>query len=490
MNEPQADRAVIARARSAPMAPAGEAGSDPSASRGFDAKLARGSIAASVVFVGGAGLTYCAQLAVARAIGPHGYGIYVYVLAWVTVLAYLSALGFDISLLRFVPAYLATRAFGFLRGVIQYASRRVAAVGCGIALTGVAAILAQAGKLPPDFAKTFAVGFALVPILALLWIRAAVVRGFGGVVAALAPDRVVRDGVLLGVIFFASVGAGWRIDAGWAMVVTVLGSAAGLGLVSFAIRQLRPEELESIGLVYDRKNWRRPALPLVAINVAEALMNRIGVMLLGWMVDTKAAGIYAVAFNIAFTVTLPRTAVNALLAPAISDLFVRNNQAVLRAVVAKAASWMLLGAACIALPLSVLAEPILALFGRDFVAGAPALRILLIGQVIAAAAGSQLQLMNMTGHERSAATLLLCSAAVNAAIGTALIRSLGPAGAALAATTALIGWNAAMGLSIRRHLRLFPGVLAAYQRKSHASPGPKAGPRHETFEGGPDTPAA
>jgi O-antigen/teichoic acid export membrane protein len=250
------------------------------------------------------------------------------------------------------------------------------------------------------------------------------------------------------------------------MMATVLGSATGLGLVSLAMRRVRPGAVDGVSPIYDARTWRRTALPLVVIGAAEALMNRTGVMLLGWMVNTRDAGIYALAFNIAFTVALPRTAVNALLAPAISDLFVRDDQAALRVIVAKAASWTLLGAACIALPFLIFAEPLLALFGRDFEAGAPALRILLIGQVIAAAAGSQLPLMTMTGRERSAALLLVSSVAANAAVGAALVGPFGPTGAAVAATLALIGWNAAMGFSIRRHMRFFPGVLAAWPDKA------------------------
>jgi O-antigen/teichoic acid export membrane protein len=384
----------------------------------------------------------------------------------VTVLAYVSALGFDISLMRFVPAYLAPRAFELLRGVIQYARRRVAAVGCGISLAGVVGVLSWPGELRPDLANAFLIGFAVVPILALLWICAAAVRGFGAVVAALAPDRLVRDGVLIVLVLLASWGAGWRIGAPFVMVATLLGSAAGLGLVSLAMRRLRPAAVDAVAPIYDARTWRLAALPLVVIGVAEAVMNRTGVMLLGWIVDTRDAGIYALAFNIALMVILPRIAVNALLAPAISDLFVRNEHRALRAMVAKAASWSLLGAFCMALPLLVLSEPVLSLFGQDFTAGVSALRILLIGQVMAVATGSQLHLMTMTGRERSAAIQLVSSVAANAAIGAMLISHLGLTGAAVAATTALIGWNAAMAVSIRRHLRLLPGVLAGWPDKT------------------------
>jgi O-antigen/teichoic acid export membrane protein len=461
LNYARACHAIILQARSTRWAPGVEAGSASGWSR-----LARGSVAALGVYGAGAAISYCAQLAVARTIGAHGYGIYAYVLAWVTVLAYVAALGFDVSLLRFVSAYLATRAFASLRGVVQYAWRRVAAVGCGIALSGVAVILVRSRGLSPELVDTFLVGFAVVPILALLWVRAAAVRGFGGVISALAPDRVVRDGVLLGLVLLGGAGMGWRIDARWAMAATLLGSMVGLGLVSFATRRLRPDAMDAVAAVYDALTWRRTALPLVVIAVSEALMNRTGVVLLGWLADTREAGIYALAFNIAFAVMLPRMAVNALLAPAISDLFVRDDRAALRSIVARSGLWTLLGAACIALPLLVFAKPVLALFGRDFVAGAAALRILLIGQVITAAAGSQLQLMTMTGRERSAAVQLVSSAAVNVVIGAALVGPFGPAGAALAATTALIGWNAAMGLSSWRHLQLFPGLLANWPNKA------------------------
>ena len=79
-------------------------------------RLARGSIVAFGIHVGGAGLTYCSQLLIARSIGAEGFGIYAYVFAWVTMLAYLAVLGFDVSLLRFIPAYRAQGEWPLLRG--------------------------------------------------------------------------------------------------------------------------------------------------------------------------------------------------------------------------------------------------------------------------------------------------------------------------------------------------------------------------------------
>jgi O-antigen/teichoic acid export membrane protein len=205
--------------------------------------------------------------------------------------------------------------------------------------------------------------------------------------------------------------------------------------------------------------WRNTAVPLVIISAAEALLNRTGVVLLGWFGETREAGIYSLAFNISFLVVLPRAAINTLFAPTISSLFTRKDQVTLQALVTKAASWTLCAASCIALVLAVLAQPILTWFGKDFADGVPALRILLVGQVIVASYGSQLSVMTMTGHERGAAVLLILSTAVNVVASIVFITLLGLTGAAIATTIALIVWNVAMAFFISRHLRLLPGIL-------------------------------
>jgi O-antigen/teichoic acid export membrane protein len=426
-------------------------------------RVARGGVIAFGVYVAGAGLTYCSQLLIARIVGVETYGIYAYVFTWMTVLAYCSALGFDIALLRFVSAYKAEQAWGLLRGVIQYAERRATAVGILIVLIGACLIMIWARGSSPELRNTFLIGFILVPVWALLWIRCSVVRVFGGIVSALAPDRVVRDGMLIGLVALASLGLGWNIDASFVMMATLVSSAVALGFASMGVRRLRPRAIDNVPPAYAARTWRLIILPLVIIEAAEALMNRTGVLVLGWIGHTKDAGIYALAFNIAFLVVLPRTAVNTLFAPTISGLFVRKEQAALQALVTSAASWTLCAGAFIAVTLFVLAEPLLAWFGPGYDAGVPALRILLVGQLIVASAGSQLNVMTMTGHERSAAALLVVCAAANAVVSALLISLFGLTGAAIATTATLIVWNVAMALFIWRRLQLLPGVLPMFR---------------------------
>ena len=433
------------------------------AGRGQSQPLRRASIAALAVYFVGAGLTCMAQLVIARIIGPESYGVYAYVLAWVTMLAYLSTLGFHVSLLRFVPAYQVKEEWALVRGVIQYSQRGAAGTAITVVLVGVCSIVALNGSLRPELALTFLIGIAAVPFLTLHFIVASVVRAFGAITAALAPERIVRDGLLLLIVAAVFWGDLYRLDATLAMGATLFSSIAMLGLVCIFLRRLRPPALDHARPTYTPGDWWRPTLPLTVIMIADNLMSRSAVISLGLVGNTRDAGIFALAFNMAILISLPRMAVATAFAPTVSALFAREDRTGLQTLSANAACLSLLGSACVAIPLILLARPLLAWFGHDFEAGAPILTILALGQVFAAACGPQQHLITMTGHERAGAAILAVCAASSFAGCIFMIRWFGMTGAAFATTAALVGWNVAMGIFIQRGLHLMPGLAASFK---------------------------
>ncbi len=430
--------------------------------------LARSSVLAFGTYIFGAALTYLSQLLIARMVGSTSYGYYAYVLAWMTILAYVAALGFDVSLLRLIPAYCASGQWGLSRGVLRYAERRGLAAGFVMVLAGGLVLRFLGGSLPTEQVHTFVFGLALIPTWALLWMSSSAVRAFGGVVAALAPDRIVRDGGLVVVLGLLTLWRGVKFDASMVMLITVACSMLGLIIVRIALRRWRPREFAEAVPAYAATAWRMTALPLVLISVAEIVLNRTGVLLLGWSGHTVDAGIFALTFNLAMTVMLPRTAVNALFAPMVSTLSARGDRAALQFVVTRTALWTLVSGLCIALPLMVLAEPLLSWFGPDFTRGVAAMRVLLLGQIVASGFGPQMFLMTMTGNERIAAVMLIGSAILNGVFGVLLIGGMGLTGAAIATTAALILWNVAMAVFVWRGLGLVPGPLAHFGMKEEA----------------------
>ena len=94
----------------------------------------------------------------------------------------------------------------------------------------------------------------------------------------------------------------------------------------------------------------------------------------------------------------------------------------------------------------------LRLFGDEFTAAAPLLRILAIGQFINSAMGSAANLLLMTGHERDFRNACIASAIVSIAGGYFAIARLGEMGAAWVSCGTLILINVLAGIMVYRRL--------------------------------------
>jgi O-antigen/teichoic acid export membrane protein len=426
------------------------------------ANVARGGAMAFAILITSAGLTYLSQIIIARIVGATSYGYYAYVLAWTTLLAYVSALGFDVALLRFVSAYRSRENWDLLRGVVRYAQRRVYAASAVLVGLGISILLIGSKKISPELRDTFLVGFPLIPVLALLWVRCAFLRANDLVILPLVSSLIVRDAVLITIVIFAGIALGWRPPAQFVMMAMLIGAGLGLLTASRTTGRLLFLGDQDVEPTYEAKVWRRAAFPLLIIGAVDVLMNRAGVLYLGWIGEIKDAGIFSLAFNIALLVAIPRTALNTLFAPAISRLFDRKDHAQLQELVTKSTILSLGAAVFIAIGLLFTAQFLFGWFGDSFIVGVPALQVLLIGQVIIAGAGSQLPIMTMTGNERAAVVLILIGAAINVAATAILTLWLGMIGAALAGVGSLIIWNILMTIFIWRRLRLLPGLLAIF----------------------------
>lgn len=435
------------------------------------------------VYVAGVGVSYVAQLVLARVLGPREFGVYSYVMAVVTVLAYCSALGLDSALMRFVPSYSRTGSWGFVAGVIRYAERTAILTGLLLAACGALILLTATARYGPEFRVPLMLGLALAPVLALVLIRSAVARSFGEVVTAVAADRCIRDGgllILLGLCLLVSVPA---LSASTAMAATLLSSLVTLVLVSRAVRRHRPPNLREQDPAFDRTAWRRASLPFLVIVAAESLMNRSGSLVFGSAGHATEAGVFALCWNLAMLVTLPKSAVNTLFIPTIAELYAGREFDKLRRIVSVSALWMLLGAGALGIVVWLASDMLLALYGPAFAKAGPCVTVMILGNILVAGMGSQIYILTMTGREGQAALLAALGTVVSLGSSIALIPWFGLLGSAWASAGSLLLWNLAMAAVIWRHLGQLPGVLACLST-------PRAMPDEEPHGTGPGTPLA
>ena len=425
--------------------------------------LLSSSAGAFGVLCAGAGITYAAQLVIARAIGPEGFGIYAYVVAWVTLCAYVATLGFHTSLLRLLPAYEAQEAWPLARGVLRCAMATTLALGAAFALL----IVVFADWLADgDGALVHAlrIGAVAIPLIAFQLAASAGARAFGGPVVALVPERILRDGTVLVIVAGATLLGLGRPDAAYAVLAFAAGCAVALAFALTALRLLRPRALAEARAGAAFREWLGPALPLTVLLFADNVLVRSGVLVLGMIASVHEAGLFAIAFGLSLLAALPRMAIASAFAPQVSALHARADIDGLRTLSARSTLLSLIATICVAIPLLSGTPVLLGWLGHSFLEAAPIVAILMAGQVFAAAFGPQQHLLTMTGNERASAVIFLIAATFGVAAALALVPILGIHGAAFASVGSTVLLNVTLAVAIRRHLTLPPGMAIGLGR--------------------------
>jgi O-antigen/teichoic acid export membrane protein len=414
-----------------------------------------------MIYVVGAGLTSLAQLLIARIVGSTSYGIYSYVLSWTSVLAYLATLGFNVSLLRFVSAYRAQGRLDLAHGVIRFAVQRSLGVATLFGITGAAIIVWFSGPSNKELEISQLLGMAAVPLVTASALGAALVRAFGGGVSALLPERIVRDGLLLLLLGVAALSGAWTMNAPLVMQAVLTSSGVTVGLVFIMATRFQPPGLRHAEPADASKDWWAVVPPIMLMAGLDVFINRAGVMVLGWTGHIRDAGIFALGLNVALLVGLSLVAVSTMFSPTAATLYARGDRKALQALFSRATLLSAAGAIAMALPLLVIVRPLLSWFGEDFGTGAPIARVLMLGYVFVAVCGPQLNLLTMTGNEWAAAITMIVGAAIGVIGCAAGIEIYGSLGAAVGLALALVVWNVAMAIYIRKRLKIIPGLIFA-----------------------------
>ena len=100
----------------------------------------------------------------------------------------------------------------------------------------------------------------------------------------------------------------------------------------------------------------------------------------------------------------------------------------------------------------VLGDPLLRMFGKDFVAGYPLMFVIAVGLLARAAVGPAERLLNMLGERRSCAHAYAGAFLLNVALCFVLIPRFGAMGAAIASAIALVFESAWLFLIAKFHL--------------------------------------
>ena len=408
-------------------------------------------------------VSFAVQIVVARSVDVEAYGTYSYALTWVNLLALVGVLGGDRLLARYVAEYRARGDLPLLRAVIVWTLLRGFAWGTVLAIgfllfagfRGTGAILNDPGLL------TIA-AFA-VPVLVIGDLSENVLRASGAQLWANLPGRVLRP-VLMGV-FFGGLLLFQQppLTAAGALGSNVAAIALSVGLSLWALCCVLPPRTDRASSIPAR-SWLLTSMTFGVGTMAIYLNGQSAMLLLGSTADPREVGIYAAVTRLVAVMAFANTAVVQTSQPMIASLADDASPAQIQSLISGGARFAFLVNLAVALPVILLAGPILAVFGPDFVEGATALRVLVSSFLLASAVSLSGTALSMRGFERDATLILIGGCAVTLLLCFVLIPAFGLNGAATATAGSMLAWNGALLLLAR--VRLGVWVLPFLPRRA------------------------
>ena len=407
-----------------------------------------------------AALTFLMTLLLARLLGTTGYGTYAYALAWISLLSVLSIFGLDKLLVREMAVYNTRLSWQLMSGLLRWSNITALVMSLGFALLAGITIRILSDRLESQMTYTLLIALIMLPLIVLMRLRQAAMRGLHYVVGGQLPETLVMP-----ISFFIIIGGMYlfvkhALSAPAAMIAHVV--AVGVALF-IGVRQLQtflPQSAKEANPVSQGWTWMRIVIPLVFLNSVTMINSQIDVILLGLMKSTGAVGVYVVAKRGAGLVTFLLIAVNIALAPTIASMYAAGEMDKLQRIITKSARLILTGSVPIAIMLILFGHWfLLFFFGQDFIQGARALAILGAGQLINAATGSVGLLLIMTGYERDAAMCVGIIAVLNIILNASLIPKWGLEGAATATAITVIFWNIILVILVYKRLGIHSTAL-------------------------------
>lgn len=420
---------------------------------------ARGAGTAFLSRAGGAALSLAVHVSLARWAGPAVYGTYSFAVAWVSTLAILVGAGFPEAALRFIPTYEVENAWSRLRGLVRRGEQLPLLLGTGMAVIGSVTVW-MVTDAASESAQAVIIGLWALPGVALVRFYTEACRSVDQITAAYVAPNLIRPGLLVAGIAALAI---LPTAALTSPLVTALFGAAYLPIVAYqrsTFRRYLSRRLPSSDtLQFDTRRWLQVAFPLLLVTGFVMLLQKVDVILVGWMLGMEAAGFYQAAVTVAMPVSFILGAVNAVAAPRFARFHARDDPATFRRFVRTLAHWLFWPALVLSIALATGATVLLGLLGPEFNVARIPLFFLIFSHLVNAGSGSVGYLLNMTGHHLDSARVYGLTTLFHVGITAAGIQFLGLVGAAAATALSMLIWNVWLHALVRRRLGVDPSIF-------------------------------
>ncbi|MEE9315409.1 MAG: lipopolysaccharide biosynthesis protein [Rhizobiaceae bacterium] len=404
-------------------------------------------------------IAYISQVLIARWLGSHEYGIFVWVWVAAVIAGGLSCLGFPSAVVKFIPQYRVDKDNPSLRGIV-FGSRLYAVMAATIiAVIGIASTYFFEEAVGNAYVMPLFLGAICLPMLALAEVQDGVARAFSWIDIALSPTYLIRPVIIL-VAMALALAIGQPATASTALIASIAATwVTSVGQMLVMNHRLK-KQIPAGPRNMQPKIWIAVALPILLVEGFFTLLTNVDILIAGAYLKPKEVAVYFAAVKTLALVHFVYFAVKAGAAHRYSQYFTSGDTPRFESFVHDTVRWTFWPSLAMGVLLLITGKFLLSLFGQDFASGYPLLFILVVGIIARAAIGPAESVLNMAGQQKICAAVYGVTLLVNVMLNLTFIPIYGLYGAAWATTIAMIFEAGALYSITKRRLGIRMFVFA------------------------------
>lgn len=336
----------------------------------------------------------------ARLIAAEGYGLYNLAISAATIFAGIASLGLDDAMVRYVAIMSRRGDRSGVWGTLQigFGVSTVAGLVMGAILYLAATPIAEGMFDEPRLTPLLQLLALVVPFLTVSNVLTGCARGFGRMDHAAFAENVVQSVIRMALL---SVLALVGLDVFTAIVVFGISDvASSVTLVVLLNREFSLRQPLRRNVRRDVRDVFSFAVPLWLSGLLNQFRKNIETVLLGALTAVADVGVYSIVTKINLVSHVAYRSIIVSVKPVLAAQFDQHDHEGLSRLYTAATRWTLTLNVPFFLISVLYPEPILLIFGDAFAAGASALVILAIGELVVAGTGICGSIIDMAGHTR------------------------------------------------------------------------------------------
>jgi len=359
-------------------------------------KASRNALIAFMIRVVSAAIAFVSQVIMARMMGQHEYGIFVFVWVLVVLVGNLSCLGFHSAQIRFLPQFEAENDFQRIRGLAVTARIFALLSATTVAIFGYLALKLFGDRIESYYVVPLFIALFILPMIALGDTMEGTARANSWAVVALSPTYIVRPLLIL-VFMLGAVWAGEPQTARTAMVASLAATYLTSIAQLFNIRWRLARRYDKGPIHVEFGTWFRVALPIFLIEGFSFLLTNSDTVVTGLFLSPSEVGVYYAASKTIVLVQFVFFSVKAASAPRFSALYAAGDHVELGRFAGQTVRWAFWPALTVGLAALLAGNFLLSMFGAGFTAGYYVMVILFDGILAKCSVGPGEVLLAMAG---------------------------------------------------------------------------------------------